>query len=73
MPEDKEIPEDLDEDIKTVQQPIDNIYLVASAAMDMFRSIDALDRIGFTGTEQDGWYLPEIPQADGTGRYYICR
>lgn len=62
VPEDKEIPEDLDEDIKTVQQPIDNIYLVASAAMDMFRSIDALDRIGFTGTEQDGWYLPEIPQ-----------
>ena len=40
VPEDKEIPEDLDEDIKTVQQPIDNIYLVASAAMDMFRSID---------------------------------
>ena len=62
VPEDKEIPEDLDGDIKAVQQPIDNIYLVASAAMDMFRSIDALDRIGFTGTEQDGWYLPEIPQ-----------
>lgn len=60
--EDKEIPEDLDEDIKAVQQPIDHIYLVASATMDMFRSIEALDMIRFTGTDQDGWYLPQIPQ-----------
>lgn len=62
VPEDKEVPEDLDEDIKAVQQPIDNIYLVASAAMDMFRSIEALDKVKFTGTDQDGWYLPQIPQ-----------
>lgn len=62
VPEDKEIPEDLDEDIKAVQQPIDHIYLVASAAMDMFCSIEALDMIRFTGTDQDGWYLPQIPQ-----------
>ena len=62
VPEDKEIPEDLDEDIKAVQQPINHIYLVASAAMDMFRSIEALDMIRFTGTDQDGWYLPQIPQ-----------
>lgn len=62
VPEDKEIPEDLDEDIKAVQQPIDHIYLVASATMDMFRSIEALDMIRFTGTDQDGWYLPQIPQ-----------
>lgn len=62
VPEDKEIPEDLDEDIKAVQQPIDHIYLVASATMDIFRSIEALDMIRFTGTDQDGWYLPQIPQ-----------
>lgn len=62
VPEDKEIPEDLDEDINAVQQPIDHIYLVASATMDMFRSIEALDMIRFTGTDQDGWYLPQIPQ-----------
>ena len=62
VPEDKEIPEDLDEDIKAVQQPIDHIYLVPSATMDMFRSIEALDMIRFTGTDQDGWYLPQIPQ-----------
>lgn len=62
VPEDKEIPEDLAEDIKAVQQPIDHIYLVASATMDMFRSIEALDMIRFTGTDQDGWYLPQIPQ-----------
>ncbi len=62
VPEDKEVPEDLDEDIKAVQQPIDNIYLVASAAMDMFRSIEALYKVKFTGTDQDGWYLPQISQ-----------
>ena len=43
VPEGKEAPGDLDGDITVLYQPLDEIYLVASAVMDMFISMDALD------------------------------
>lgn len=58
-PEGSEVPGDLDEDITVLHQPLDEIYLVASAVMDMFISMDALDTLSFTGTKADGWYLEE--------------
>ena len=33
VPENMDVPEDLDEDIDVIQQPISNVYLVATAAM----------------------------------------
>ena len=39
-----------------IQQPVQNIYLAASAAMDMFVSLDALDSIRFSSTES-GWVV----------------
>ena len=43
VPEGKAVPEDLDEDVYIMQQPIENLYLVATAVMDMFDSLDAVD------------------------------
>ena len=57
VPEDKEAPEDLDEDIVVLQQPVNHIYMVATAVMDMFQSLDALDRIRLSGTAADNWYV----------------
>ena len=62
VPEGSEAPGDLDGDITVLYQPLDEIYLVASAVMDMFISMDALDTLSFTGTKADGWYL-EIPES----------
>lgn len=45
VPEDKDIPDNLDEDIVVLKQPVDGIYLVSSAVMDMFRELGALDCI----------------------------
>ena len=59
VPEGKEAPSDLSEDIVVLQQPIEHIYLVASAVMDMFVSLDALDRVGFSGLRADSWYIEE--------------
>ena len=39
VPEGKEAPEGLSEDIVVLQQPLDHIYLVATSAMDLFRAI----------------------------------
>ncbi len=63
VPEGKEPPADLKEDIVVLKQPIENIYLVASAAMDMFVSLGALDRIGFSGLKEDSWYIEEVQEA----------
>lgn len=56
-------PEDLDEDIVVIKQPLDHIYLVATAAMDMVRSLDALETVRFSGTKSDGWYIKEAKEA----------
>lgn len=67
VPEGKEAPTELDEDIQVLQQPLDNIYLVASAVMDMFISLDALDSVRFSGLKEDAWYLDEAKKAMKAG------
>jgi len=63
VPEGAAIPEELDEDITILQQPLNNIYLVATSAMDLFRAIDGIGSIGLSGTDADGWYIEEAKEA----------
>lgn len=67
VPEGKEAPENLDEDIVVLKQPVDHIYMVASAVMDMFRAIDAMDAIRLSGTDADGWHIEEARAAMEAG------
>ncbi|MCD8054993.1 MAG: ABC transporter substrate-binding protein [Lachnospiraceae bacterium] len=67
VPEATEIPDDLDEDIVILQQPIENMYLVASAVMDMFVSLGALDSLRFSGFDADSWYIEEAKEAMEAG------
>ena len=68
VPEDAEVPEDLKDGIKIINGPVEDIYLVATATMDMFRSLDALDAISLSGTEAEKWYIPEAKEAMESGR-----
>lgn len=68
VPEGKEIPADLSKDITALKQPVEQIYLVASAAMDMFVSLDALDAVGFSGLKADSWYIDEAREAMEQGK-----
>lgn len=68
IPQDLPVPDDLDPDIVTVRQPVQNIYLVASAVMDMFCSLDGLDTISLSGTKEDGWYIEEAKNAMASGK-----
>lgn len=63
VPEGKEAPVGLEEDIVILQRPIKDLYLVATAAMNMFSELDALDAISLSGQEADGWYLEEARTA----------
>lgn len=67
VPEGMEAPEDLAEGIAVLQQPVDHIYLVASAVMDMFVSMDALDAVRFSGLQESGWYIEEAREAMEAG------
>lgn len=68
IPEGKEAPAGLAKDIVPLYRPIRNIYLVASAAMDMFVSIDALDTVRFSALDADGWYVDAAKEAMEEGR-----
>lgn len=63
VPEGKDTPEGLDEGISVIQAPVQNIYLVATSAMDLFCALDGLDSISLSGTNADGWYIDKAKQA----------
>lgn len=68
VPEHLDVPGDLPGDIKVLKQPIDDIYLAASAAMDMFVSVGAVDSITLSGTKENGWYIDEARKAMASGK-----
>ena len=67
VPEGKEIPENMKEDIIVLQRPMKDLYLVASAVMDMFRELDGLDAITFSGQKEENWFIEEAKEAMAKG------
>ncbi len=68
VPEGGKTPGDLAKDVQVLEQPLDHIYLVGTATMDMFRSIDGLDSISLSGTEADDWDIEEAKAAMEAGK-----
>ncbi len=56
------------DDVTIIKRPIENIYLVSSASMDMFVGISALDSIKFSGRQADDWYIKEAADAMNEGK-----
>lgn len=67
VPEGGDVPDGLDDDVAVLQKPLQNIYLVATSAMDLFCSLDGLDSIRLSGTDVDGWYIDEAKSAMENG------
>lgn len=67
VPEGKDTPKGMDEDIVVLQKPLDKIYLAATSAMALFDAIDALGNIRFTGTDRSGWYIENAVDALDSG------
>ncbi|MBR3638953.1 MAG: ABC transporter substrate-binding protein [Lachnospiraceae bacterium] len=68
IPEEGNLPDDLNPEIIVLQRPVENLYLVASAAMDMFVALDSLDTIRFSGQKQENWYIKEAADAMEEGK-----
>lgn len=67
VPEGAVVPAGLEEDITVLQEPIQNIYLVATSAMDLFCAVDGLDAIALSGTDTEGWYVEPAREAMESG------
>ena len=68
IPEGGMMPACLPADTVPLQQPLQNIYLAATAAMCLFDALDSLDAIRLSGTREDGWYIEGARQAMREGK-----
>lgn len=68
VPEGVDVPQGLDADITVFRQPVENIYLAATSAMDLYRAIGGIDRIRFSCVQESGWHVPEAKQAMAEGK-----
>lgn len=68
VPENAAVPDTLDNGVTVLQQPIQNMYLVATSAMDLFCALDGLDHIRLSGTQAENWYIDQAKQAMEDGR-----
>ena len=71
VPENGKIPEGLEDDVTVLQRPIENIYLVASAVMDMFDALGEVDAVTLSGQKEENWYIGSAKEAmtKGAMRY----
>ena len=67
VPEGKEAPADLPEDITPLMAPVGNIYLAATAQMALFSSMNGMDSLRFTSLKQDGWTFDSIKEKMDAG------
>ena len=68
VPELLPVPEGTPEDVVILQRPLENIYLQATAAMDCFRQLEVMDAVTLSGTQAEGWYIPEARAAMEAGQ-----
>lgn len=68
VPQQMGVPAGLPDHVTVVGQPPEHIYMAATSAMDLFRSLDGLDSITLSGTDARHWYIEEAKQAMEEGR-----
>ena len=67
VPEGARAPEGIAGDITLIQQPLGDVYLVASDTMCLFEALGALDRITVSGIAKENWHIPAAVAAMESG------
>ena len=67
VPKGAEAPAGIADDITVIQQPLSDVYLVASDTMCLFDALNALDRITVSGISKENWYIPSAQKAMESG------
>ena len=66
VPENVSVPDNTN-DMKVIKQPVKNIYVAATSAMDLFDGIGKLDEVAMTSTAANCWSIPNIREAVDSG------
>ena len=66
VPEGNDVPQNT-EGATVIRQPLSNIYVAASSAMDLFDAAGGLGKVTMTSTSADSWSLPNIRSAVSSG------
>ena len=61
--EGRAVPTNLDEDIVVLRQPLKNLYMASTSAMDLYRAIGGMDAIRLSSQQESSWYIPEAREA----------
>jgi len=67
VPEGVSVPDDTS-GMTVIKQPVGNMYVAATSAMDLFDGIGSLDRVTMTSTNSESWSLPAISEAVSSGK-----
>ncbi len=68
VPEGARVPENLPEETRVLQQPLDQVYLCATSAIALVDAIGELDSITMTGTDKSGWEIEAPRNAFDAGK-----
>lgn len=60
VPEGMPVPDEIGSEVTVLQQPLENLYMASSSAMDLFLQAGAIDRVDMTSTSAENWTIPEI-------------
>lgn len=63
VPKDAEAPEHVDEDVVVLEQPMEDLYVAATASMDYFAALDGIGSVTLSGTEAANWYVDAAREA----------
>lgn len=63
VPEGAAIPDWKEDDMVVLQQPLTDMYVAASAALDLFDSMNQLDKVTMTSTKYSDWSLDAVRYA----------
>lgn len=67
IPKGVPVPADVPEDVTVLQQPLNHVYLVSSAVMDLICQVGGLSHVAYTALKEDDWYVQQAKDAMADG------
>lgn len=68
VPKGVKVPADVPADVTVIEQPLENVYLVSSAVMDLVCQVGAVSDLKYTGVKEKDWYVKTAADAMAEGK-----
>ena len=68
VPEDGEVPTELDPSVTVLRSPLDRMYMAGTAIMALVNAAGGLDEVRFSSLTADNWYVEDAAQAMEEGK-----